>query len=512
MRLPIEVNRHRGLALDELTRKYRQARHAARDEDAFHDDPCEDYDDYWDPRRGQTADDYLILEALEESIGFLCRKPRLGELLPGSLARPSPAEPAPPEEARPPHGPEDLADALYTHVQRLLDRARSHQFAYTGDLEDALVRVNGGVAGVESALSLFEARPGPLVMALLFTPFWVRPLASWRPPRGNHAALARSLIEHLFQIYSVPSALQQPWLGEGLPGLKWALWLILLGQGGNLHRGARRFGWSIAKRFTHCFSSAPEGITALEACMWSEVVRLGGNRIDFDRVRDNPAYALDPTETPGGVLDQPAEEDSASSWERQRESGEILRMRAFWQETVEWLIRYRDHLTDDSSACILEWAMHHYTESVRGWGSRAPFSWRGRDPSRAHAAALEYRRQRDTPYADLTWKARGLDWQSSEGETIAWNVKELTSSRELAEESHAMHHCVASYAYRCAQGHSAIFSLSAAGIRRITVELDPSGHRIVQARGACNRAVTSDEQAVLARWLTATWPQSLHIR
>jgi hypothetical protein len=76
----------------------------------------------------------------------------------------------------------------------------------------------------------------------------------------------------------------------------------------------------------------------------------------------------------------------------------------------------------------------------------------------------------------------------------------------LAEESQAMHHCVTLYAYRCAQGQSAIFSLRAAGERRITIELDALG-RIVQARGACNRAATGEEQAVMARWLAAVAPR-----
>ena len=54
------------------------------------------------------------------------------------------------------------------------------------------------------------------------------------------------------------------------------------------------------------------------------------------------------------------------------------------------------------------------------------------------------------PYGDLTWTAHGLDWERREGEAITWTVRELTSSKALGEESRTMHHCVASYAHRCA--------------------------------------------------------------
>jgi hypothetical protein len=82
-------------------------------------------------------------------------------------------------------------------------------------------------------------------------------------------------------------------------------------------------------------------------------------------------------------------------------------------------------------------------------------------------------------------------------------VRELVSGDELADESAAMHHCVGSYAYRCAQGRSAIFSVTLDGERRITVELDPSTRAVVQARGLRNRECEPEERELLRRWLDA---------
>jgi hypothetical protein len=510
MRTSIQLNLHRGLDPDDLTRKYRAAREAAHSDDLDEsgDDWDEDYyDDYWDPQRGRGPDDHLVLGSLEEALGFARRRPKLGELLPGALARAEPVVPAP-REVRPSHGSDALGEAVFAHVERVVARARAHEFPYGEEIEVALARVNGGLRGLEEVLARFQDRPGPVLMALLFAPFWVRPLWSWQAPEGDDTAVTRSLVEHLFQIHAVPRALQQPWLVEGLPSLKWVTWLILLGQGGNLHRAARLFGWSVGKRFTHHFAAAPDHLTALEACVWAEVARLGGERRDLERLLRNPAYAIDPTEVPGSTT-QPSIDDGAG-WSQEQLHARALhlaRTRAFWLEAVAWLVQRRAELTDEAAALVLAWAMHEHTESLRQWPvPGAPFRWQGRESAPAHAAALEYRRQQETPYAALTWRARGLDWETGEGAPVAWTVRELTSSQALAEESLAMHHCVASYGHRCAQGRSAIFSLCSGGLRKITVELDPTSHRIVQARGACNRAATSEEQAVLARWLSAKSP------
>ena len=266
--------------------------------------------DYWNPQRGGTADDHLVLKALEESIGFACRKPTIGSFLPESLARLVASEPrlSPLPAARPSHPREALVEALFEHVERLLSRARRIGLTSSAELQSALLCSNGGMAGVDSALSRAEA---------------------------GAAAVARRRAAQL------------------------------------------------------------------------EV----------------------------GVL-----------------------------------------------------------------------AWSGRELAGSCAAALEYRRQREVPYGDLTWMPHRLDWELREGEAIAWTVRELTSSRALAEETRAMHHCVASYAHRCVQGTTAIVSLCADGVRRVTVELDPFRRRIVQVRGLCNRAALPAEDAVLAEWLAATAP------
>jgi hypothetical protein len=172
---------------------------------------------------------------------------------------------------------------------------------------------------------------------------------------------------------------------------------------------------------------------------------------------------------------------------------------------VDWLVRHRAALPDAHAVeRILDWALHRHTEDLaRAVPDHARFSWRGRTPAGARDDALEYDRRLDESRShppNLSWRPRGWDRELAD-EGGVWTVRELTSSTELADESQAMRHCVASYDRRCAKGASAIFSLSVDQVRQVTVELEPRSRRIVQARGTQNRSAESRELDVLRRWL-----------
>ncbi|WP_158257620.1 PcfJ domain-containing protein [Haliangium sp. UPWRP_2] len=176
----------------------------------------------------------------------------------------------------------------------------------------------------------------------------------------------------------------------------------------------------------------------------------------------------------------------------------------FWNETIDWLIKHREQLTDENSTVILEWATLQF---IRERADPEPlglgFTLRGRQPQAAYATAIENLPRRDKPQPLLFWPSLGLDWQFQDDEGTSWSCRELTSSRDLADESRVMGHCVASYAYRCVQGLSAIFSLRANGSSQLTIELEPASRAIAQVRGMANRLATAAERAILRRWLDA---------
>jgi hypothetical protein len=85
-----------------------------------------------------------------------------------------------------------------------------------------------------------------------------------------------------------------------------------------------------------------------------------------------------------------------------------------------------------------------------------------------------------------------------------WQMMELTDSAQLQKEGAALHHCVGSYAYRCYQGLSRIWSLrlwQGEKVRHVlTVEVDPRRRAVVQARGRANRLPSGKSLELLQEW------------
>jgi hypothetical protein len=85
-----------------------------------------------------------------------------------------------------------------------------------------------------------------------------------------------------------------------------------------------------------------------------------------------------------------------------------------------------------------------------------------------------------------------------------WHMVELTNSAQLRSEGAALHHCVASYAGRCYQGTSSIWSLRLWRGERIhhilTIEVDPKRRTVIQARGRANRVATGKSLRLLQDW------------
>jgi hypothetical protein len=96
-------------------------------------------------------------------------------------------------------------------------------------------------------------------------------------------------------------------------------------------------------------------------------------------------------------------------------------------------------------------------------------------------------------------------------EVMRWAIVELTDSSELAAEGRAMRHCVATFAWSCAQGECAIFALrgddcAGAGgfggaVRHVaTMEVALSSRAIAQCQGPCNGRVDAKAMEIIARW------------
>ncbi len=478
-------NLHRGLGDDELPWRYVRRHDRVDIEDAEPVFELNEVDEYWDPEYELGALDVQLQRMWQEIVNL------------GFTTRRSHAEIDP--RPRRAIAPDELAAALHEQLERV---AR----AELDGPHDEVLEVSRRVPELRR---WFEQRRGPGLTLLVLEPFWIRPLATWPAESlGDLDAIGRSLVEHLLVRYPVPAPLYRPWRSSDPPPLKWATWLVLIGQGASLHRAAPHFGWSVSTKLAQHLNAITDDISPIDAVMWAEIMRLGGSRTELARIRRHPGYVFDPTgpdehdrsidgvERPHELPHQFIRQLDPTYRPAPRPHAASEAFRAFWRSTAGWLAAHRDELTDATSDAILDWALHRHIED-------AGFAWSGRtlEATLEHARAYRQTISRVRVVEALVWPGRGWNWEHPIDDSDPWRIVELTSAVELAEESRTMQHCVASYAYRCVQGASAIFSVSRGDGRRFTVEIDPRSRQLVQARGARNRSCDDAELALVRRWL-----------
>jgi len=87
------------------------------------------------------------------------------------------------------------------------------------------------------------------------------------------------------------------------------------------------------------------------------------------------------------------------------------------------------------------------------------------------------------------------EFVSPDKEYNGFKFVQLRTAEELTHEGTVMHHCVASYASRCAEGKSIIFSMRKDDKSYVTIDLSPATYKIVQQYTLHDITITS--QAVL---------------
>lgn len=499
------INWHQGLRLGAFKRRYRRFRDSQQinshglepevyelpdgwcgerrpnDWDPQYDWDFDDYyDDYWNPF---NPDEYvagyrehlirnldMVLLNRLDIAGVLGHTTKI--IKPGAATRQD-------MTTVPTYSPKELPRLLLNYlsiINECNDLERVYptlQKALRGVTQDDIQTLARIAAALHDPYSL-ESVHSSLVAMLLLAPFWVRPPSGWTLNSSAKDEIILSLVDHLFVIYPVPRFLYRNWLTErDLPTNKWMFWFILLGQGANLHQATRHFReWVIPKTFVRYLYQAPSDLTPLLACMWAEVHRLGGSEVEFQRLRWQENYLWDPTS----------------------KHEQALRYQSFWRDTVRWLTRHREELTDQMSQLILEWASHMF-----GMDQRGPFTLRHRSPQNACEAAERFLETRKNPLVSK-WRSHGWDWEYVGQNGDVWVIRELKTGYELREEGTAMHHCVESYTSRCSIGLDSIFSLTVNGERRLTIQVNPNRKIILQARGYQNRATTPEESMILNVW------------
>lgn len=177
----------------------------------------------------------------------------------------------------------------------------------------------------------------------------------------------------------------------------------------------------------------------------------------------------------------------------------------FWCSLILLLKREEDNLELESLSDVMDFLKSKHANDEN-------FNLKGRTFNSLIKLSNEWHREQQMiKYGGENQYWEGLDisdWEwTNKKEKIIWKVRQLHTSKELMHEGRKMHHCVASYAQRCIQGHSAIFSLTSNdGInlpeKEVTVELN-NFKRVVQVKARYNKTPSAAAQKVLNKWYVA---------
>ena len=312
---------------------------------------------------------------------------------------------------------------------------------------------------------------------LIASEIWIRPLRDWRPLGKSRERLMRSLIDHLLIEYPVPRFLYGVFDGrdgssyDSLP--RDAFRAAASGESLYVFFKRHRDAPVMTRRMCHLFTTMPDGMSFYEAIRTAQVIGSGGG----------PALARAVCFTHLGLHSSKPE--------------------SFWLDALAWLAR-RDDRGGTGLIDIFDYLSCNCAH-------RQGFTFKGRSFAAIARATREWHRElmfarveETGPYEPSgfeagSWLARRKSSKGGIAES-RWTVEEILRGKDLAEEGRQMRHCVAMYGADIASKRCSIWTIRRNGERRLTVEVDNSSRRVVQAKGLDDRDPLPFERRVLDVW------------
>jgi hypothetical protein len=323
---------------------------------------------------------------------------------------------------------------------------------------------------------------------------WIRPIDAWMSTDKSPWVEFASLAEYLLARFPVPRFMASVWLakpGDARPENQ--DWYKRLGRGESI----RRMGLPVrlTRTMAHRFLCAPHHLTVTEALRWAQVTGLGGS----------PALAAAVLAT---------------------RLGQEIGNESFWETVVRFFVNAPE-LDLAHIGPIVDYLQHQRFGGRTGFTRsgeygllpppRPDLSLKGRTPASLLRLVGEWHRELGrAPVAGIGWtrsSLRELSWiervvirkdDDVRTEVRSWSIRELCSAEELRAEGRAMRHCVATYASKCTARQSSIWSMQLETPRgprhALTIEVDMTRRRIVQARRKCNARPREAEGAILRSW------------
>lgn len=339
---------------------------------------------------------------------------------------------------------------------------------------------------VKAAPKLMDESYRDGLLALAEDGTWVRPVQEWKPNGKAADRQMRSLAKHLLVRYPVPEFLYSVFT-NGLGDSTAVKVFVHLGQGGSLHKATKGdapvLPVPLTKRMCHLFLQSTTKLNFVEAIRHAQVAAYGGER----RI----AEAICRTRQTG--------RDTLSGNEK------------FWATVIQWTCN-QGMLAPSQIPHIFDWIEHARNAALQ---ARTLFSMKGRTAVSVVRAmevwhgelAMERRAH------GLVFEASGLDGGSYERKARIcrgspehieqWTIREILTSRDLAEEGRRLHHCVATYGRDIEHKRCSMWSLRVDDTRTLTIEVLTRRRCVVQIAGQWNRKPTALELNFVRRWVAA---------
>lgn len=381
------------------------------------------------------------------------------------------------------------AKQMVDELLRLYAPARRHRYFYW-----ELVRLVQARTGI-LAVSRNPTRQRVLVMRRLIQGLskiskrrtsWIRPLEKWQDTPNSRRQAIRSLMRHLFERYPVPDFVPLSWIRED--DHKWHEELYLhMAEGRGIRQFSGRPKIPLSPKAVKHFLTAPPHLSPTEALRFAQIRGLGGKKsLALSLIRF--------THLNGETKDE-----------------------RFWETALQFTIRNQPLLLHQEELELVRFLEEQrFSPGEEVWGPSAglaplqpEFSLKGRTlrSLRRHMANWRediLRKRPELANKTLGWSRSKIAPWVEQQEDGKWLIFELVNDRALLLEGIAMNHCVDSYVNACVGGRSSIWSLrlhrGGTPKRMVTIEVDPSNRRIIDAKGKSNSSLPLPAKEVIHRW------------
>lgn len=315
-------------------------------------------------------------------------------------------------------------------------------------LKDVLIdiAVPRGLTGVEYIHVLFN-----IVGA---REYWINDIYDWKPAARQKYLQIGDMLNFLFCKYPVAGFLNEAFGSNG--NKLFAKWLIHLGRGGS-PKQLQGIPLRLNNKGLHYFIQGNGNMSIAETLRWAQVRSLNGS----SELARNIALSW--------LGRKPYEDED------------------FWYEFIQKVVNGGMFDMEKLPEII------DYVRDARR--NNLAYSLKGRTLMSLLRQSDEWHRRFSAKGNDYEWKPSGVGKYAVEKDGILIKLEELITSRELANESKTMKHCVHSYAYYCAHGRSGIFSMRSYADGMLletmaTIEVSLQARKIVQAKGKMNRKIS----------------------